>query len=110
MPGLEASGAPLHATTLLSTARAEHRGGKSRLACWAQLTARVLCLFTGTAGVYPQRTVRVRSRVGTHNAEEGTKVQECAGSEEEEVRAGAGGEAVHAGGEEDRPGQVSRLD
>ena len=54
MPGLEPSGAPLHAATLLSTARAEHRGGKSRLARWELLTARVLCLFAGTTGVYPR--------------------------------------------------------
>ena len=64
MPGLEASGAPLHATTLLSTARAEHRGGKSRLARWELLTARVLCLFAGTTGVYP-RAYRKGTLTGT---------------------------------------------
>ena len=64
MPGLEASGAPLHAATLLSTARAEHRGGKSRLARWELLTARVLCLFAGTTGVYPRAYRKgTRSRV-----------------------------------------------
>ena len=90
MPGLEASGAPLHATTLLSTARAEHRGGKSRLARWELLTARVLCLFAGTTGVYP-RAYRKGTLTGTAGSSRTTGNRGDGGGDRDLCRYGVGG-------------------